>query len=433
MKLKTQLFLFPVLVVILTVMITVSLFFAWRETGSVLDNEVNAVEINTLVHQLEMHLHLYELDENSEHIKHWEDAQQRLSLLLLKAPMLPAEQQTLLNSIKGLNRGIAVLFDRLLSISGVNEESSEKIRAHLLRKISTQLEVIVEDSNHLAQLARETLWHNHSSQVLIVGGLLIVLTFVMTGLAFSLSFRIQKQFLSLKDGLKRLEQGDFSDSVKVQGTDEFSDFVHAFNSMQQRLEETTVTRDALQQVVEERTHALKHIASTDPLTQVSNRRKLTEQAELEIARSRRHGEPLSLLIIDADHFKHVNDRYGHTVGDQVLIYLCRLCESLMRENDLLARYGGEEFVILLPHTDLRGANELAVRIQERLKEHAFNNDRHIISLTVSIGIAILEPEQDFAGLISDADQALFKAKELGRDCIQIASYSDQASSSNRLH
>jgi len=184
------------------------------------------------------------------------------------------------------------------------------------------------------------------------------------------------------------------------------------------LEETTISRDALQKEIEQRTYALKHIASTDPLTQVFNRRKLQEQAELEIARARRHDEPLSVLLLDADHFKSINDEYGHSVGDLVLIHLCRLSESVMRENDLIARYGGEEFVILLPHTGLQGANELAARIQSHLKDYPFRSEEEIIPLTVSIGIACLETETSFADLIGDADKALYDAKESGRNCIK---------------
>ncbi len=425
MKLRTQLYLFPIGVVLITLCILVSLYWVWKQSDAVFKREVYLAEINVLVGHLESNLLLYEENPSRTNIERWEHRHQQLTMLLHDAPALPSEQQTLLNSIKGLNRGLNVLFERLqyLSRNTSAEHSSQEaqaLRRHFKEKLITQLETIVEDSNQLVLMARQTLRDSQLEQIFVIGSLLLLGSVLLTALAMSLSLRIKHYLDILKDGVKELESGNFRKVLRSQGGDEFSEFINEFNHMQQTLEETTISRDALQKEVDQRTYALKHIASTDPLTQVANRRKLMEQAELEMARAQRHEEPLSVLLFDADHFKRINDNYGHAVGDQVLIHLCRLSEAVMRENDMIARYGGEEFVILLPHTDLTGASELAHRIQQRLLEQPFKYEGQQVLVTVSIGVARFFPDQSFTDLITDADKALYRAKQSGRNCVKLS-------------
>ena len=418
MKLQTQLYLFPGSVIFLTLCILFSMYWLWKQSNTVFEHQNYITEINTRVHQLETNLYLYEKAPSLQYQKRWEAQHQALTRLLNNAPALPAEQQTLLNSIKGLNRGVPILFQRLLVLSQRPSEAQSPLKQHINEKLIAQLQTIIEDSQQLTAMVRLQMRDNSTKQMIVMGGLLLFGSALLTLLAINLSSRIRSHLDTLRGGVKELEAGNFQHQLDTSRSDEFGDFIEEFNSMKQTLEETTISRDALQKEIDQRTYALKHIASTDPLTQVFNRRKLQEQAELEIARSRRHDEPLSVLLFDADHFKSINDKFGHSVGDLVLIHLCRLSESVMRENDLIARYGGEEFVILLPHTDLHGANELAARIQSRLKDYPFRSEEEIIPLTVSIGIACLQPETSFADLIRDADKALYDAKESGRNCIK---------------
>ena len=363
MKLQTQLYLFPGSVIFLTLCILISMFWLWKQSNSVFEHQNYITEINTRAHQLETNLYLYEKAPSIQYQKRWEEQHQALTRLLNNAPALPAEQQTLLNSIKGLNRGVPILFQRLLVLSQRPSEAQSPLKQHINEKLIAQLETIIEDSHQLTAMVRLQMRDNSTKQMIVMGSLLLFGSALLTLLAINLSSRIRSHLDTLRGGVKELEAGNFQHQLDTSRSDEFGDFIEEFNSMKQTLEETTISRDALQKEIDQRTYALKHIASTDPLTQVFNRRKLQEQAELEIARSRRHDEPLSVLLFDADHFKSINDKFGHSVGDLVLIHLCRLSESVMRENDLIARYGGEEFVILLPHTDLHGANELAARIQ----------------------------------------------------------------------
>jgi len=419
MKLQTQLYLFPGIVLFLTLCILISMYWLWKQSNNVYAHEHYITEINTRVHQLETNLYLFEKQPSVQYQKRWEAQHQALTRVLNNAPVLPAEQQTLLNSIKGLNRGVPVLFRRLLTLSKREIEAESPLKQHIKEKLIVQLQTIIEDSHQLSVKVRLELREIGTKQIVVMGGLLLLGSVLLTILAINLSYRIRGYLTALRGGLKELEAGNFHHKLASSGTDEFGEFIKEFNNMKQTLEETTISRDTLQKEIDERTYALKHIASTDPLTQVFNRRKLQEQAELEIARSRRHDEPLSVLLFDADHFKSINDEYGHSIGDLVLIHLCRLSESVMRENDLIARYGGEEFVILLPHTDLHGANELAARIQSRLKDYPFRSEEEIIPLTVSIGIACLQLDTGFSDLIRDADTALYEAKKSGRNCIKL--------------
>jgi len=157
-------------------------------------------------------------------------------------------------------------------------------------------------------------------------------------------------------------------------------------------------------------------AKTDPLTGAGNRRLFLARLDSEMARARRYGSALSLLMVDLDHFKAINDRYGHRWGDQTLVRAAAAIQSVLRGADLLGRYGGEEFIVLLPETDQEEALMAAERIHGAIRELAIDTGQGIISVRISIGVASLKPEDgDAQGLIHRADQALYAAKGQGRD------------------
>ncbi len=168
----------------------------------------------------------------------------------------------------------------------------------------------------------------------------------------------------------------------------------------------------------------------DPLTGVYNRRYLNDRFRIEISRALRYGFPLSVLMIDVDHFKQVNDVWGHQVGDTVLTALGRLLRSSVRPQDVTARYGGEEFVILAPDTAMPGAVELAARLHQAVMDTVLLEDLNLTSgeglrLTVSIGVAALEREGDDAQkLLARADAAMYQAKREGRN--RVASLTNAA-------
>jgi diguanylate cyclase (GGDEF)-like protein len=157
---------------------------------------------------------------------------------------------------------------------------------------------------------------------------------------------------------------------------------------------------------------IRRLAATDSLTGIANRRQYNTYLHKWVADSHRHGEPLSLLMMDIDHFKKINDDFGHDTGDKILKEFAELADSQTRDADLLARWGGEEFAVLLPHTDSDAAHRLAERIRTAVESNDFSE---IHQLTVSIGIATLEPDEDCESLMERVDRSLYQAKKMGRN------------------
>ena len=171
---------------------------------------------------------------------------------------------------------------------------------------------------------------------------------------------------------------------------------------------------------------LAKISRIDGLTQIYNRRHWQESLEQEYAKARRHDKKLSLVMLDLDHFKLLNDNYGHQCGDMVLIEISALISSLLRVEDIFGRYGGEEFAIILPETSLSGALGLAQRICNSIAATAFTYKDQAIKVTVSLGVAQLSAEEvNYEELITQSDNALYQAKALGRNqvCSSVCSTS----------
>lgn len=167
---------------------------------------------------------------------------------------------------------------------------------------------------------------------------------------------------------------------------------------------------------EEVRHQLESLATTDPLTGINNRRAFLDIAGREIARARRFGTPLSLIMVDADHFKRVNDTYGHAVGDRVLKALANACKSQLRDVDVVARIGGEEFAILLPETALAGAANVGEKMRETCENTIVLIAGGRVRFTVSLGISALDHGiGDIETLLKRADEALYRAKQAGRN------------------
>jgi len=161
---------------------------------------------------------------------------------------------------------------------------------------------------------------------------------------------------------------------------------------------------------------LRKLSTTDPVTGVANRRKLLEAGQRELERSVRYGSPLSVLLFDIDHFKQVNDAYGHAAGDTTLCGAAAACGEILRRNDLLARIGGDEFAVLLPETELDSAVRLAERVCARVAEcQWFHGGSAPVSVTVSVGCAAAAGDERIEALLEHADFALLQAKRAGRN------------------
>ncbi|MBI5510824.1 MAG: diguanylate cyclase [Deltaproteobacteria bacterium] len=186
--------------------------------------------------------------------------------------------------------------------------------------------------------------------------------------------------------------------------------VHLEEVVEQRTQELSTANSELQLALDQ----VSQLARTDPLTGLFNRRYFKEQLEREIARALRYARPTALVLFDLDHFKDVNDRHGHVIGDRVLVRFAEILRSTTRKPEVVARVGGEEFVVLLPETESAGARTLAERVRLLQKNEGLHT-------TVSAGVAAApEHAKNADELYGNADKCLYRAKQGGRDRVELA-------------
>ena len=253
----------------------------------------------------------------------------------------------------------------------------------------------------------------------------ILLIFVINVLA---ARSILKPILLLSEGAKRVSAGDLEVFLPVRGRDELSDLTRAFNEMAGKV------RDGRQSVEEARdelartneglkaaNRTLEALAITDGLTGLYNRRHFQETLDKEMRRCERESRPLSLLMLDLDHFKEFNDRWGHTEGDAALRRVAGQVMKSIRSTDLAFRYGGEELTVLLPSCTKEQAAEVAEKIRAAVAAGAQRPGRFNEATTVSIGVSTFPGDGRVArGLVDTADAALYAAKAQGRDRVVVS-------------
>lgn len=167
-------------------------------------------------------------------------------------------------------------------------------------------------------------------------------------------------------------------------------------------------------------------AHKDPLTGISNRAALDNILSREVELARRHRTGLSMIVMDVDKFKAINDRYGHATGDQVIKALCEMVTQVIRKTDMLFRYGGEEFVVLMSNTGCDGALLLAERVRGEVEHMQVRIGANPVPVRVSLGVASLHSGEDGQSLFDRADAALYQAKTAGRNCVRLASEAARA-------
>ncbi|WP_407275878.1 diguanylate cyclase [Halothiobacillus sp. DCM-1] len=187
-------------------------------------------------------------------------------------------------------------------------------------------------------------------------------------------------------------------------------------AMRARIQKLEQSRASLQEQLEASTQRMLR----DTLTGLPNRLAFDERLSLEVARMRREGTPLCLAIWDIDHFKRVNDTYGHQAGDKALIVVGKTLHHLIRDVDMAARYGGEEFVMLLPRANLQQAFVVLERIREKIAATPFRFKDQPLKITLSCGVAEFAPEEDSEAVMARADEALYRAKGKGRNRTEMA-------------
>ena len=354
---------------------------------------------------------------------HWQSLQNKLNRLLMFPPKLTPRQQTLQNSIYSQNENVKRLFNQITNNKLKN--ASLVIKNHLKAKLMTQLEATSSDSMQLSEIAKTDIYSTIKNEAIFIITVSAASVFLLVFGSLRLTKIVRKSLGEVKLAFEENHSGHFQKIQLSHHSQEFDSIVNAFNDMNDKLSETTVSLEVMKKVVEERTHVLEQLSNTDPLTKVANRRALFERASMEFSRAIRGKKNLSLLLLDCDFFKDINDEFGHLVGDELLIHICKVCAHEIRDIDFLARYGGEEFIIVLPNCDIDGGIETATRIQHSLAEHSIRIEGKQASVTLSIGVSMLtEKHKDLEQLINDADKAMYKAKENGRNRIEVLSPSN---------
>ncbi|MBR9858555.1 MAG: diguanylate cyclase [Gammaproteobacteria bacterium] len=219
-----------------------------------------------------------------------------------------------------------------------------------------------------------------------------------------------------RERLERLLR--ISDSSYEMARTQTHDLLHQYDRQLRRLEKITRISDRYQRSLLELNEELKKAALRDPLTGLANRRLLMERLREELDRCRRGREPFSLVMLDADHFKRINDVFGHETGDRVLCMMADTISRQLRGYDLCARWGGEEFMLLLPETGLEQANGIVERVMQAVRSLKLAGESETL-LSISAGLTVYLPDEDVDLTINRADGALFQAKNNGRDRLQV--------------
>jgi len=254
----------------------------------------------------------------------------------------------------------------------------------------------------------------------VLMGILSVYSFALSLLSSLLLYVFSENLVDRIIKLQKLssviKEGNFS-RIELLKTEKPKD---ELDYLRNNLVDTAFTIGRLLSELEEKNRELQELAYYDPLTGLPNRRFFFEHASLIFEEVKRYEKPLSLLVMDIDHFKKINDTYGHDVGDLVLKTFADILRGIVRKSDICARLGGEEFAVLLPNTDLEGARVLAERIRATVAKNPVEHGSIVIAFTVSIGVSqYRKGMQGIDELIKEADIALYRAKEGGRNRVEV--------------
>ncbi len=248
--------------------------------------------------------------------------------------------------------------------------------------------------------------------LLLLPGVAAVVLAAILVTGFVLRRHVLKPLEALEEGAIRFGRGELSFRVGLKSSDELGRLAGAFNAMAEQLQQNRAE--------------LEELSYRDGLTGLYNRREFHRRLRIEVERSKRNGAPLALLMLDFDYFKSINDTYGHQAGDEVLRFVAGLITDEVRPADQVARYGGEEFAVILPSTSGLGALAMAERLRDLISSREVSvGPGQGVKLTVSIGVAAIpEDSETERTLVASADQALYAAKNTGRN--QVCRYADLA-------
>lgn len=261
--------------------------------------------------------------------------------------------------------------------------------------VTVPLDQVLADAN--AALARDLL------------GTVLAMLLLLLGAWYGAEWFVLRNVRALLRAASRVRKGDLEARTGISyGKEELSQLAQAFDEMAETLQQ--------------REQKLREQAVSDPLTGLYNRRYLAELLPRELARARRSGKPVAMILIDIDHFKRVNDSFGHSAGDMVLTAIGALLKGMVRGGDVACRYGGEEFAVILPETDVHSASRRAEEIRSAMKRLDVNYmGRPVGGITASLGIAMFpDHSEDTDALLRASDEALYAAKGAGRDRVMVS-------------
>ncbi|MFN3467125.1 MAG: diguanylate cyclase, partial [Candidatus Brocadiales bacterium] len=294
----------------------------------------------------------------------------------------------------------------------------------LLSQYDVETKALLLETNRMATLMREHFLLKPLNTFARISLALFIASMIGTGVTLLLMrLFIRRPLRDLAKGMEEVAKGKWGKVVEVGARDELGEVVQSFNYLSVELEKAVKSIEKEKLELEEANEKLQESCYRDILTGLYNYYYFKETLETEYLLASRHATPLSLLMLDVDHFKHINDTFSHPFGNFVLQEMGKRIKESLRRTDIAHRYGGEEFAILLPQTNYEGAKEAAQRIKDNLCGRAYQNDTGLCNVAVTIGISSLEePEvKESADLIRLADEALLEGKSRGGNCVILAS------------
>lgn len=328
--------------------------------------------------------------------------------------------------ITGLLDEYVFLADKLLDTHEVMRSNFNDFMLQA-RAVDPVSQALKDASSAEVELGRTRIaWVSRLAGGLIVATLLLGLCCAVA-VAYAVNASVTRKIVDMTRSAAELRAGNLEVTVKAETGDELGELAETFNAMTLRvkdlvenLEENVRQRtselDRKNRELDEKNRALEILSLTDRLTGLCNRRRLDQTLRAELRRARRYHKPFSVIMIDIDHFKDVNDMHGHQTGDDVLVRLADTFIALARETDTVGRWGGEEFLIVCPETPKDVAQVLAQRLRQEIEETDFAVAG---SLTASFGVAASVPDDAPHALVKRADEALYRAKQLGRNRIEV--------------
>lgn len=417
LRILSLLSLVSLLLVLGYLLATNSIFVALKE------KQQSMHQVNVLLSELSVNADLYvEIRDESLLKVQYElnnNVKKELSTLSDSSPYFRLNIQSIRQTLDSNHSLLLQLNNSFKSMPDMNKNAA--IVHHLKSRlagsyISAQTDAMVlSDELWVAQLGIIQRW-GLTLALLIVATIAIV---IFSHLNFANRFK--KSISNLLKGLSAIRDGNLKTVIAMNQNNELSEIAQGVNDMVRNLNSLIISKSELEAQITARTIELQAQTRTDSLTGVHNRRSLNRVGEREINMARRYEQQLSVLMIDLDKFKNINDTYGHTFGDVVLIQATQVISAQLRDSDFLARYGGEEFTVILPHTDADGAFEIAERIRQAFENRVFGDAEQGVKQTVSIGISEISEDTNSLGeLIVLADKRLYEAKRRGRNrCVSV--------------